>query len=87
MKSDSRSGGWTPNGPTPRSSTPAPGGPGMEQMPPVVTSGGRVLTVVGAGDTVEVARERAYQRVETIGFEGAFWRTDIGAAPTGELAQ
>ena len=54
---------------------------------PAVTSGGRVLTVVGAGETVEVARERAYQRVQAIDFQGAFWRTDIGAAPTGELAQ
>ncbi len=53
---------------------------------PVVTSGGRVLTVVGAGDTAEIARERAYQRVQTIGFEGAFWRTDIGAAPAAEPA-
>ncbi len=53
---------------------------------PVVTSGGRVLTVVGAGDTAEIARERAYQRVHTIGFQGAFWRTDIGAAPAAELA-
>ena len=43
-----------------------------------LTAGGRVLTVVGGGDTMESARERAYSRLESISFEGAAWRTDIG---------
>ena len=43
-----------------------------------VTSGGRVLTVVGGGDSIAEAREQAYRRLETIRFEGACWRTDIG---------
>ncbi len=43
-----------------------------------VSSGGRVLTVVGGGDSIAGAREQAYQRLEGIRFEGACWRTDIG---------
>lgn len=44
----------------------------------VVTAGGRVLGVTAVGDTVEAARARAYSAVETIHFEGAHWRRDIG---------
>jgi len=43
----------------------------------IVSSGGRVLTVVGTGDGLEQARERAYKAVGGIGFEGAFFRKDI----------
>ena len=43
-----------------------------------VSAGGRVLTVVGGGDSIADAREQAYQRLEGIRFEGACWRTDIG---------
>jgi len=45
----------------------------------LVTSGGRVLCVVARGETVEAARERAYDNVRRISFEGAHFRTDIGA--------
>ncbi len=45
----------------------------------VVTSGGRVLAVTGLGDTFQQARERAYQAVNRIRFEGEYHRTDIGA--------
>ena len=45
---------------------------------PPLTAGGRVLTVVGGGDTMETARDRAYSRLESISFEGAVWRKDIG---------
>jgi phosphoribosylamine--glycine ligase len=48
------------------------------RAPRVVTSGGRVLTVTGWGDSLEVARTRAYRRVESISFEGSYYRTDIG---------
>ncbi len=48
-----------------------------------VTSGGRVLTVVGSGDTIEGARAAAYRRVETINFENARYRTDIGDLAVG----
>jgi phosphoribosylamine--glycine ligase len=44
----------------------------------VVTAGGRVLTVVGAGDTFASAMTRAYAGVECITFDGAFARRDIG---------
>ena len=48
-----------------------------------VTSGGRVLTVVGGGDSLEEARNRAYRRLEGISFPGAQWRTDIALANEG----
>ncbi len=44
----------------------------------VVTSGGRVLCVTALGDTVTAAQARAYQWLAHIGFEDAFYRTDIG---------
>jgi phosphoribosylamine--glycine ligase len=44
----------------------------------VVTAGGRVLGVTGVGDGVDQARERAYRAVESIRFEGAHFRRDIG---------
>jgi phosphoribosylamine--glycine ligase len=44
----------------------------------VVTSGGRVLTVVGRGDTFEAAMKRAYDAVDVIHFEGMQYRRDIG---------
>ena len=49
----------------------------------VVTSGGRVLTVVGGGESMEDARARAYQKVKTIGFESARYRSDIGDLSVG----
>ena len=45
----------------------------------LVTAGGRVLCVVAAGATVAEARERAYDNVTRIHFEGAHYRTDIAA--------
>lgn len=44
----------------------------------VVTSGGRVICVTALGDTVSQAKDRAYAAVDTIGWDGAFYRTDIG---------
>lgn len=43
----------------------------------VVTAGGRVLCVVGLGDTVRDARDRAYAGVNKIRWEAAYWRDDI----------
>jgi phosphoribosylamine--glycine ligase len=45
----------------------------------IVTAGGRVLNVVGTGETIEEARQRAYRACEVIRFEGKTMRTDIGA--------
>jgi len=44
----------------------------------LVTSGGRVLAVSGWGGDVREALAAAYRGVETIHFDGAFWRKDIG---------
>jgi phosphoribosylamine--glycine ligase len=46
-----------------------------------VTSGGRVLTVVGRGNTVDAARARAYANIERISFEAMRYRTDIALQP------
>ena len=44
----------------------------------VLTDGGRVLCAVALGANVGAARERAYEAVSRISWEGAFWRSDIG---------
>jgi phosphoribosylamine--glycine ligase len=41
-------------------------------------NGGRVLCVVGLGDTVKLAQKNAYETVEKIHFDGAQYRRDIG---------
>jgi phosphoribosylamine--glycine ligase len=43
----------------------------------VVTSGGRVLTVCALGGDIADARDRAYAAVDTLGYDGAFYRRDI----------
>ena len=43
----------------------------------LVTAGGRVLGVTGLGDTIADAKAKAYQAVEKIKFEKAYFRTDI----------
>jgi phosphoribosylamine--glycine ligase len=42
------------------------------------TSGGRVLCVVGLGDSVKVAQKNAYAAADQIHFDGAQMRRDIG---------
>jgi len=42
------------------------------------TNGGRVLCVVGLGDSVKMAQKQAYETLEKIHFEGAQYRRDIG---------
>ena len=44
----------------------------------VVTSGGRVLCVVGLGDSVRAAQAQAYAGVAQIRFDNAHYRRDIG---------
>jgi phosphoribosylamine--glycine ligase len=44
----------------------------------VVTDGGRVLCVVGAGKSVRAARDAAYGAVRKVSWNGAFYRKDIG---------
>ena len=45
----------------------------------VVTNGGRVLGVTATGADIAHSRAMAYEAVRAIRFEGAHWRTDIGA--------
>ena len=44
----------------------------------VVTSGGRVLCVVGLGNTVEDAAAQSYQAVDKVTWEKVYFRRDIG---------
>ena len=44
-----------------------------------VTDGGRVLNVTAKGSSLKDARERAYETVKRISWEGSFYRSDIGA--------
>jgi phosphoribosylamine--glycine ligase len=46
----------------------------------IVTSGGRVLAVVGTGIDLAGARARAYKGVGTISFDGMQYRDDIGTS-------
>jgi phosphoribosylamine--glycine ligase len=53
----------------------------------VVSTGGRVLSVVGIGDDLEAARQDAYRRVENLHLAGSHHRTDIALrASRGEVA-
>lgn len=45
----------------------------------LVTAGGRVLCVSAAADDLPSARELAYKVVDTIGFDGMYFRRDIAA--------
>lgn len=44
----------------------------------VLTSGGRVVNVVGIGETMEEARTIAYENVKRIHFDYEYYRNDIG---------
>lgn len=44
----------------------------------IVTAGGRVLGVTALGEDLRAARDRAYDAVERVDFQGAFFRSDIG---------
>jgi phosphoribosylamine--glycine ligase len=44
----------------------------------LLTSGGRVLCVVGLADTVKAAQQKAYSAIEQIHFDGMQYRKDIG---------
>jgi phosphoribosylamine---glycine ligase len=48
----------------------------------VVTAGGRVLCVTALGDSIKMAKARAYQVVDGVRFEGMQYRTDIGHRAT-----
>jgi phosphoribosylamine--glycine ligase len=50
----------------------------QKQGDAVVTSGGRVLCVTALGDSVKMARARAYEAIDQIRFDGMQYRKDIG---------
>ncbi|MBA0127550.1 phosphoribosylamine--glycine ligase [Haloechinothrix sp. YIM 98757] len=53
----------------------------------VVSSSGRVLSVVGVGDDLAAAREQAYERLAGVHLPGSHYRTDIAMqAVRGEVA-
>lgn len=43
----------------------------------VVTSGGRVLTIVASGESLAEARQKVYNNISRISFKGAHYRKDI----------
>ena len=49
----------------------------------VLTNGGRVLTVVASGKTITEARERVYDNIPRIHFEGCHYRKDIAQVKDG----
>ena len=44
----------------------------------IVTSGGRVLSVVSSGKTMKEALQKSYKNIDKINFEGKTFRKDIG---------
>jgi phosphoribosylamine--glycine ligase len=50
----------------------------------IVTSGGRVLAVTALGKTVAAARNRVYEVVSQIHFEGCHYRRDIALSAAGD---
>ena len=52
-------------------------GTALNEHGEVITNGGRVLCVVGLGDDVAVAKQRAYRALAEVQFDGMQYRTDI----------
>jgi phosphoribosylamine---glycine ligase len=52
----------------------------------LITAGGRVLSVVGTGDDVTVARKVAYEATAQIRLRGGFYRHDIAANSAADAA-
>ena len=46
--------------------------------PEIIADGGRILTVVGVGTSIEAARAVAYENIARISLDGAQYRTDVG---------
>jgi len=46
-----------------------------------ITSGGRVLSIVGVGETLEEAYEKTYQEAQKVTFDGCYYRHDIARTP------
>lgn len=50
----------------------------VEKEGKLLTTGGRVLSVVAVGETLEAAREKAYKEIVNVQFDGIYYRKDIG---------
>lgn len=50
----------------------------QKQKSDIVTAGGRVLSVIGSGNTLNEARTHAYNNVDKINFKNMAFRKDIG---------
>lgn len=62
-------------------------GTGLNERGELIATGGRVLNVVAHGETLEEARDAAYEVLRGIELEGSFYRSDIAApALHGEIA-
>jgi phosphoribosylamine--glycine ligase len=61
---------------------------GVEEGPAghLVTAGGRVLDVVGAGPDVAEARRLAYRAAGMVSWPDMVYRSDIAEAPAGDVA-
>ncbi len=46
----------------------------------LIASGGRVLAVTGLGDTVAIARTKAYDAIRKIDWSEGFYRSDIAGS-------
>jgi len=55
----------------------------MDAQGRLVTAGGRVLGVTALGQTLQEAKRRAYNAVEKITFDGAYYRKDISDKAVG----
>ena len=44
----------------------------------ILTNGGRVLSVTALGETMEEARNKAYQNIKKLYFDGISYRKDVG---------
>jgi phosphoribosylamine--glycine ligase len=44
----------------------------------LVTSGGRVMMISAMGDTLDMARDKAYAAADAVSFDGKYCRRDIG---------
>ena len=51
----------------------------------VLTDGGRVLTVVAVGNDIAAAREKVYDNISRISFEGCYYRRDIALREIGSI--
>ena len=56
-------------------------GTGRNDKGALVTGGGRVLTIVASGKSMDEARRKVYGNVERIHFDGMHYRRDIGLSP------